>query len=911
MIEDGVPRVIKSDSLRDTVPSCVGYNHRGFLLVGEPAIGALRNDYARALENFNEGEQNTFIEFKRTMGTNTTYYCKNLGRSLNSVELSAEVLKKLKSLVLDENISSIVITIPAKFTSQQCSATMEAAKLAGFKNIVLLQEPIAAATAYGLKAHDKNGYWLVFDFGGGTFDAALLKVEDGSLKVKDTEGDNWLGGKNLDEAIVDQLILPYLRKHYALNEILTSSRKKQILRDALKRFAEEAKNQLSFKQSHGICTNLDDLHFKDENGIQPEINMVITRENLEKVVAPIFQDAIEITKALLKRNNMQGSDLDKLILVGGPTHSSILRSMLKEQITKNVDTSIDPMTIVASGAALYASSIVFPEESIQLEVNYRPKTTDDFTDVSIKVMEQPTGSSSSKYEAELVRSDGGWTSNKISLGGRRAALFNDVPLKKNVSNTFTINVYGSNGERIDCKPNIINFGVDASETIQLQLIYDPETPAAETDIDIKVKDTTGQFSSKYEAELVRADRGWRSAKMPITGERFASLKIPLKQGARNEFTINVYDNNGNRIGCEPAKIVVQPIIVPVLQYDYCIVKYFEDEDEELIFPIKGLEKNREISPEGVKGVINNLKTSEDVRPGRSDNIHIPIYQGDKYAKAKSNPELNNLVSEVIITGEHLPALLPKGSSVDLKVKIDRSSQMTVEVFFPALEHSEEVKIEIKNMNVPETDDLQAKIDATKSRLDKVEKAEDILKELTELEEKLENKRGSADGRLEIQNDLRKILLNLETFWPPHKKGLRDAYFELEEVCNTLKKQPPSSWRELNMLFSYTIQLLESGKIDNMLLDLRQKIELVIKEENITRAKKLNRKTIQEEYAKITFFPLKYLAYFTNNFDEIEWKSRDKAKALIDKAWPMHNSGQLIENEVIAIVGQLRRRIVVI
>lgn len=101
--------------------------------------------------------------------------------------------KKLKSFVQDENISSIVITVPAKFLNPQNEATMQAAKMAGFKHIELLQEPVAAATAYGLGSKSKDGFWLVFDFGGGTFDAALIKAEEGILAVKDTDGDNWLG----------------------------------------------------------------------------------------------------------------------------------------------------------------------------------------------------------------------------------------------------------------------------------------------------------------------------------------------------------------------------------------------------------------------------------------------------------------------------------------------------------------------------------------------------------------------------------------------------------------------------------------------------------------------------------------------------------------------------------------------
>lgn len=152
-----------------------------------------------------------------------------MGKSISPVELSSEILKTLKSFIPDENVNSIVITVPAKFLNPQNEATMQAAKLAGFKHIELLQEPVAAATAYGLGSKNKDGYWLVFDFGGGTFDAALVKSEEGILSVLDTDGDAWLGGKNLDEAIVDQIIIPHLQQNFAIDSILESIEKKKSL----------------------------------------------------------------------------------------------------------------------------------------------------------------------------------------------------------------------------------------------------------------------------------------------------------------------------------------------------------------------------------------------------------------------------------------------------------------------------------------------------------------------------------------------------------------------------------------------------------------------------------------------------------------------------------------------------------
>lgn len=246
-MEAGVPTVKKIEVTDDTMPSCVYFNKKGSIVVGASAYRSMQSDKRRATLKMLEGDSSAYVEFKRTMGTDWRGISHNMkGKTeYSSEDLSAEVLKTLKSFIIDEDFKSVVITVPAKFSVLQKTATIEAAKLAGFNHIELLQEPIAAAMAYGLTAAQKDGYWLVFDFGGGTFDAALIKVEDGIIQVFDTEGDNYLGGKNLDYAIVDEILMPYLQENYSIEGYLADPVKKEILRDAMKTYAEKVKNQLS------------------------------------------------------------------------------------------------------------------------------------------------------------------------------------------------------------------------------------------------------------------------------------------------------------------------------------------------------------------------------------------------------------------------------------------------------------------------------------------------------------------------------------------------------------------------------------------------------------------------------------------------------------------------------------------
>lgn len=800
-MENGVPTIKKSDTLKDTLPSCVHFNKRQDILVGDAAFNVMKNDNTRALKSFEKGKTNTFIEFKRTMGTTHSYESSIMNKAFSSEELSAEVLKKLKSFIQDENISSIVITVPAKFLNPQNEATMQAAKLAGFKHIQLLQEPVAAATAYGLGTSNKDGYWLVFDFGGGTFDAALVKSDEGILSVKDTDGDNWLGGKNLDEAIVDQIIIPHLQENYSIANILEDTNKRQILRDALKYRAEEVKIQLSFKDSHHVLSDLGELQFVDENGSEPEIDIEVNQSDMNRVLSPIFQKAIDITKELLKRNNLKGSDLSALILVGGPTYSPILRRMLKEQITDKVDTSVDPMTVVAKGAALFASTISVSEE-VKEEIR-------DKTKLQLEL----------KYEATSVELD---------------------------------------------------------EMLNLKVLKDK---------------TTGKIPEKLFVVIDRISKGvaWSSTKKEISLEKVNLIQdIQLEKDEANTFSIILSDENGNKVECQPNQFTIIQGIggldgMQVLPYHIGIAKYFQTEDKDLFLPVKGLEKSKKVP---ATGVINGLKTRSAIRPGMiKDIIRIPIYQGDYNAEG-TNPVLNNFINEVIISGESLPGLLPEGSDVDITIKIDRSQIMQFSAYFPLLNHTEELKIDIKQTEPPTEENLTHEI-ATAKRTAKKVNATDVTEKLEALEEQLHNEKGSADGKMKILDGLRKELLKLDETeknaeWPKVEEELKEAFYELEDLIEKIKRN--SDDENLNM-----------NKVDAHIEEYRQKIEHIIKEKNSREAKELTKEISQLDFdlrnaVTGNAMDVQYLKHLNENFSSYHWKDSTKARQLINQGMQMSTAG---------------------
>jgi molecular chaperone DnaK len=795
-MENGVPKIIKADTSKDIVPSCVRFTPKKTVIVGELAVSAMQNDLTRALATFEPMKNNAFIEFKRTMGTTTTYTSSNMGKDYSSEELSAEVLKSLKSLVLDDTISSIVITVPAKFLNPQKEATIRAAKLAGFKQVQLLQEPVAAAIAYGLGSQSKDGFWLVFDFGGGTFDAALVKSEEGILLVKDTEGDNWLGGKNLDYAIVDEFIIPYLNKNYALDSVLEDTRKKQMLRDVLKRYAEIAKNQMSFKAEWFISVELGVLPIKDDNNEEIEIDITITQQDIERVLSPVFQKSIDITKELLQRNNLKGSDLGALILVGGPTHSPVLRRMLKEQITENVDTSANPMTVVAEGAALFAST------------------------VSEEVIDTPRDPS------------------KIQL---------------------------------DVKYNATS--VDTQEMVNIKVLRDK---------------TTGLFPAKIYVETVRADGAWLSGKKTI-GEKPELIEVLLLEGCSNSFTINVYDDLGNKLECQPNQFSILQGIggledMSILPYNIGIERWFETEEKDLFQPVEGLEKNKRMP---ATGKISGLKTRKTLRPGvAEDIISIPVYQG-AYNTAGTNPVLNNKVTEVIISGENMPVLLPKGSEVDITIKVDRNEQMLFKAYFPAIDHTEELKIQIKQTEPPTEDFLSSEIAKAKRRARTVN-AIDIVEKLEKLEQQLENEKGDNDGKMKIWNGIRKELLKLDeaekaVSWPKIEKELKDNFYEFEDLIRKIKE---SGYEEnLNM------DTLEAHADEY-----KRNINQIIRDKDLKRAKELN-DDIEGLRIELTNaitkgqIDVNRIRYHDREFNSLRWRDANKARALVNQGLKLIAEGR--------------------
>jgi len=427
-MENGEVVTIEIDQSR-IVPSCVKIDQRGRIRVG--------------FQPFQKPPH--FIEFKRDMGVNIDYDTLD-GNKTNPEKLSAELLKKLASEITDEVFKSVVITVPAAFELPQVSATKRAAELAGFEQVEILQEPVAAAFNYGLRNKIKDGKFVVFDFGGGTFDAALVTATGGVMEVKSSEGDNNLGGGDIDRAILHGLLLPYLKENYSFNELDLGD---------LKIIADNLKKELGKSEEYDLLTEIGELP-EDDEGEEMEIELTVTREQVNNLAGPLFQRAIDLTKLLLKKNGLSISDISALVLVGGPTQMPILREMIEEQLMKP-DTSINPMTGIAEGAALYASTMQnnvkkhgagpndesnSNEPVIELEVDFSSTSNLDKEPVSVLLK----GSTEPLF-GEITREDG----LKTEKAALDAVFMVDIDQEK--ANNFTINVFNDKNDRVTCSPN--------------------------------------------------------------------------------------------------------------------------------------------------------------------------------------------------------------------------------------------------------------------------------------------------------------------------------------------------------------------------------------------------------------------------------------------------------------------------
>ena len=535
VMENGEAVIKKSSTQKDTIPSIVSITRKGIIHTGDTAANELANQVLRATKTWDGRYTATdiFKEFKRTMGTVEVYHSKNLKKDFTSQQLSAEIIKALAANADINDGGSIVISVPAKFDATQKTATVEAARLAGFQYVELIQEPIAAAVAFGVNTGQKNGFWLVFDLGGGTFDVALLRVDGGVQQVVDTEGDSYLGGKDIDYAFVDRILLPYVEKKFKISRIEVSERKMSMLREALKVYAEKAKVALSTAPVAEVLSDLGELGC-DDSGKEIELDLTITREMAYPIMEPFFKKAVTICQQILERNHLDGSKLTKLILVGGPTYSPYLRQMLKNEVSSNIDTSVDPMTAVAKGATLYAATRDIPAElkttpdadAVVLELHYDPMAVGTTSFLAIKVMSKKVITDG--MSVEVVRNDGAWRSGIIPY--EDGGIVIELALAEHTYNNFTVRFQNDFGRQVKVSPDNMTI-LQGTQLPAAPLPYHIGFGVWNTDFERQTYIPFIGLEKSKPLPAVGVAHGRKTTMKLIPGREDTILKIPVYQAA--------------------------------------------------------------------------------------------------------------------------------------------------------------------------------------------------------------------------------------------------------------------------------------------------------------------------------------------------------------------------------------------
>ena len=515
-------------SHKDTLASVVAFL-KDKIVVGDKARELLLNDPLRVIGSF-----------KRKMGTTETYKVPDQDEPISPVELSAYVLKELKQFVNEEESpDAAVITIPASFDTIQSNATKKAGHMAGFEQVNLLQEPIAASLAYANKDDSdqfEEGQWLVYDLGGGTFDVALVRIKDGEMKVIDHEGDNFLGGDDFDRQIVEQLIVSKLEEAGSFKSLLKKMKsakgKYNALYQKLLYLAEEAKLKLSSAKSAEI-----EFEATDEKGNEMELQIKISRRAFNELLEPFLARTVHMIQAILTRNSLSSSDLKFVLLVGGSTYIPFFREQLGKRLEMEVNTQVDPTTAVAVGAAFFAGTQARKTASKSQAVAGAETAKGNLT-VNMayqKASQENEEYFTAKFEGEtegfyyrITRKDGGYDSGTKPLSNR---ISEDLPLVKNAFNQFSLRI-------LDEQADTILFLEDAIEITQGR--YSVVGQPLPHDICIEVDDVE---NSTTVLEVVFE----KNSILPLKKTLVKQITRTIAKGSDDRLTITVVEGPGTAL----------------------------------------------------------------------------------------------------------------------------------------------------------------------------------------------------------------------------------------------------------------------------------------------------------------------------------------------------------------------------
>lgn len=465
--------VWKSPEGNDITPSAIYKDRRGNTYYGTRAYNAAP-----------QSPGNAALLFKRFMGTSTKVKFPALKQEMTPEECSAEILKVLYSYITkninEAEIEGIVITIPAAFNLMQKDATVNAAKSVGFKNVTLMQEPVAAVMNI-MQKDNEDGTFLVYDLGGGTFDVAIAEAEGGRVNLIAHGGIPMCGGRDFDRTLVDNVVKPWLRDNFDIDDSILQRQENHLMRMA-NWATEKAKIELSTAEETTISLQETELRERDQNDEEIYLDVPLTRDTYNKLIEQRINETIEATRDIIEKAGLQPTDIAKIVFIGGPTNYRPLRDKVAFELGIAANTSVNPMTAVAEGASIYAETIDWKSlkheqksskgkldlGNLDVEFVYKSRTSE----AKARVITKVTGSIEPNMQIQFDSMDTGWSSGRYPLTNGQKI---NLTLPVTGTNSFKVFVFNSSGGVVELKQDVITIvrtaatieGIPASHTISV------------------------------------------------------------------------------------------------------------------------------------------------------------------------------------------------------------------------------------------------------------------------------------------------------------------------------------------------------------------------------------------------------------------------------------------------------------
>ncbi len=569
LAEGGEVRPVRNLDDQDITPSVV---HLG--AGGAPTVGAA------ARELLDRDRASCAFEFKRRMGSGERFEFPAAGLSLLPEEVAAHLLRSLLAdvrMAAGTEPTRAVVTVPAMFEIRQCEATRRAAALAGLRESPLLQEPIAAGIAYGFDRKGADGFLLVYDLGGGTFDLTLLSADGGRIRILDNDGDNFLGGRDLDGKILDWC-LPQLAERCGLPELSRGDPRFAPLFTAVRLAAEKAKRALSQRPAARLSVGPVDVPGVDR---PISFDAELSRETYEALIEPVLGRTFGICRRLLDANRLRPRDVRALIPIGAPTVTPLVRRLLADRLGVAIAQGVDPKLTVARGAALYAATLP-PESSrsapaadgparLALELVHEASTRLEEIPVAGRLVPIPgTQAADEPLSARIERSDGSWSSAAVPV--ERGVFLVEVHLSGGGRHEFRVRIADAKGGPVACRggefsvqadlvvdraplPRSVGVAYEAAPGfLYNEVLFPKGTPLpASRSVSLRSVRPIGPSSPEsvlhvhlLEGESIQAAANERVGSMKIAGNR---LERDVPAGAALEFVVSLDESRIPRVSC--------------------------------------------------------------------------------------------------------------------------------------------------------------------------------------------------------------------------------------------------------------------------------------------------------------------------------------------------------------------------